>query len=339
MNKVYYNDFYNSEHKERYLKSLNTESTRKSYAIILRKTEMMESSLNKDLYNFSLHEISQFLFTLKATKISSLRHAGSVIRNYIQWAIEQDLRKDNINPLVAVTTHEWYSQFVDDSSLMLFTEKRIGNIVDSLINAQDQAVVQAVFEGISGHTMSELANMKMEHISESVIEGKYRIKLFNDTPEGIKTREILISKNLFKILDEANKEVKYLKNNGVVLETIKSRVSDLVENDYILRTAVNSRKSDGDDAPAQAQVLGLRIKKAGEFNNFPMLTTINLRNSGMLKLARDLHVERGKLDTEEYHEICDHFDVGKKEDGTYNYIVMRRNFLNIKTIERLYGTP
>lgn len=343
MNKVYFNDFFNKEQKDRYLKSLSTESTRKSYATILRKTAIMESSLNKDLYDFNLQEISQFLFTLKATKISSLRHAGSVARNYIQWAIEQDLRKDNINPLIAITTHEWYSQFVDDSSLMLFTEKQIDNIVDSLINAQDQAVVQGVFEGISGTVMSELANMKMEHISKTNIKDKYKIKLFNDSPDGVTSREILISSNLYEILKSANKEDKYLKNNGLVSESIKSRYNVLVDNGYILKTAVHLRaaatNSNQDDGrPTQGQILGRRIKKAGEFNNFPMLTAINLRNSGMLKMARDLHRERGRLGTEEYYDICEHYDVGKKEDGTFNIDVIRRNFLNIDTINKLYGT-
>lgn len=334
MNKVYFNDFYNKEQKDRFINDQTEESTRKAYSRVLKRTALMEEKLNKDLYDFTLQEIMQFLLMLKATKLSSLQHTGSILHNYIGWAIDQDLRKDNINPLSAVTSFEWYSQFVDDSSKMLFTEKDITNIVAGCRNYQDAAPIQGIFEGIMGKANSELANMKMEHIFQDE-HGEYHIKLINDTTEGSLIREIPISEDLYDILRVANKEDKYLKNNGIVSDTAKSKFNELVENDYIIRTAINAR-SEEENIPVQGQIISLRVKKVAKWNDLPQLTPINIRNSGMLKLARELYNKNGKLDREEYSEICKRFNINQKPDGAYVNL-LKKNFLNIDNIERLYG--
>lgn len=335
MNKIYDEELYNADQKERYLKDLG-HATKLAYTRVLKRAAIMERKLNKDIYDFSLEEISQFFYLLKATKLSSLRQAGSVINNYIGWAIEQDLRQDNINPLNAVTSFAWYSQFIDDSQQSLFSEEDIGNVVDGCLNFQDKAIVQAIFEGIMGKTNSELLNMKMEHITGS--EDEYKITLYNDKSAGVKeSREINISDFLYNILRIANKEDRYIKNNGVLKPNIKSDSNELINNDYIIRSAVNSGIKQGIDEPASIYLVNMRLAKIAEWHSLPQLTIVNLRNSGMLKMARDLYKKRNKLEAEEYAEIFDHFNIKKDKLGQYQYGSMRSEFLNIPTIEKVYG--
>ncbi|RPK31809.1 tyrosine-type recombinase/integrase [Paenibacillus xylanexedens] len=335
MNKIYNEDFFNKDQKSRYLKDLSP-ATELAYGRVFKRAAIMEKSLDKDLYDFNLDEISQFLYLLKAKKISSLRQAGSVINNYIGWAIDQDLRKDNINPLSAVTSFEWYSQFIIDNHQSLFSEDDIGEVVDGCLNFQDKLIVQALFEGIMGKGNSEILNMKMEHITGS--EGKYRITLFNDNGDGTKeSREIKISNFLYNILRIANKEEKYIKNNGILKPNIKSSVNELIDNDYILRSAVNSTIKQGIDEPTSIYLVQSRLKKIAEWHNLPQLTVKNVRNSGMLKVARDLYHKRNKLEAEEYSEIFEHFNIKKDKMGQYQSGPMRSEFLNIPTIEKVYG--
>ena len=331
MNKIYDEDFFNKDQKERFLKDHD-----KAYSRVLKRASIMENKLNKDLYDFTLQEIAQFFLFMKSTRLSSLQHTGSIIHSYIGWAIDQDLRKDNINPLSAVTSFEWYKQFIDNSEQTLFTDKDIDNVVAGCINFQDKAVIQAIYEGIMGRGYSELLNMKMEHITPIEGSDNYNIELFNHASTGIQTRQIVISKHLFNILRIANTEEIYRKNNGILKEGIKKKSNDLVENDYILRTAINSRTVNDKNAPAPSPLINRRVAKVSDWNNLPLLTPINIRNSGMLKMARDLYKEHDKLEKEEYYKICEHFNVGRNKDGSYNYHLFRTDFLSLENLERLY---
>ncbi|PZT57429.1 hypothetical protein [Paenibacillus silvae] len=333
-NKVYNEDFYNEEQKNRYLKDFSA-ATKSSYSRVFKRAAIMEQNLNKDLYDFNLTEISEFLYMLGATKISSVRHTGSVIKNYIGWAIDQDLRIDNINPLDAVTSFEWYTQFATDNSSTLFSEEDIGNVVDGCLNFQDKAIVQAVFEGIMGRQNSEIINMKMEHIRE--IDNEYRITLYDNTRNGQEIREIPISNFLYNILRIANREDKHIKFNGILKTNIKSDTNKLMDNDYIIRSILSTKVKQGTEEPASIYLVQSRLTKIAEWNNLPQLTVMNIRNSGMLKMARDLYLKHGKLETEEYAEIFTRYNIKKDKFGQWQCGPMKVEFLNIPTIKSIYN--
>ncbi|WP_145413375.1 hypothetical protein [Paenibacillus xylanexedens] len=333
-NRVYNEDFYNKIQKNRYLQDFS-EATKLSYGRVFKRASIVEQNLNKDLYDFNLDEISEFLYLLRATKISSVRHAGSVINNYIGWAIDQDLRRDNINPLSAITSFEWYTQFVDDVNSTVFSEEDISNIVDGCLNFQDKAIVLSPFEGIIGRDNSELLNMKIEHITEN--ESGYKIMLFNDGRKGREIREIVISDYLYNILRIANKEERYVKNNGVLKSNIKIDSSELIDNDYIVRSAVSSKIKQSIDEPTSKYLVQSRLTKIAEWYNLPQLTVTNLRNSGMLKMARDLYLEHGKLEAEEYNIIFTHYNIKKDKYNQFQYGSIKAEFLNISTIKSIYN--
>jgi len=335
MNSVYRDDFYNINQKQRFLKDLE-EPTKKAYSRVLKRVSIMENKLDKDLYDFNLSQISQFLFLLKSTKISSLQQSGSIIKMYIDWAIEQDLRKDNINPIAAVASFEWYNQFVDNSQQLVFSEEDIGNVVDGCINFQDKVVIQGIFEGIIGRGNSELLNMKMEHITQ-ISDGEYKIKLFNELSNGeIEVRETPISKYLYEIMRIADKEEVYTKNNGILNPTIKKRTNDLVDNNYIIRSAVNSRIKQEINDPSPAQLINRRVAKIAKWHNLPLLTIVNIRNSGMLKMGRDLYLQHGKFEMNECKIVAEFFNLKKDSNDVYNLGAMRAGFLNLETIRRVY---
>ncbi|MBD8838871.1 hypothetical protein IFU39_13705 [Paenibacillus sp. CFBP 13594] len=336
MNNIYEDSLYNESQKERYLETLIENNTKDAYSRVLRRASVIEKRLGMDLYDFNLGEIKQVLLLLQSTKLATTKSTGSIIQNYIRWAIEQDLRKDNINPLDAVSSSAFYSQFVDDSNPTVFSEEDIGNIVDSCLNFQDKVVVQALFEGIMGRGNSELLNMKMEHITQ-ISDKEYKIQLFNELSHGeIETREIPISKYLYDILRLADKEEVYTKNNGILKDGIKKRSNQLIENDYILRSAINSRVKQDINDPSPTHVVNRRVGKISKWNNLPLLTAINIRNSGMLKMGRDLYLKYGKLEREEYFIICEHYNVGKQPDGSYVYSKYRVGFLNMDNLRLIY---
>lgn len=337
MNKIYYEEFFNPKQKNRYLKD-QIETTKKAYSRILLRAAKIENKLGKDLYDFNLDEIKQLLYILKATKLSTVMHSGNIIQNYIRWAIEQDLRTDNINPLDAVASGEFYKQFLDTSEQTLFSEDEIMDVVKECINYQDKAVILGLYEGIYGRQYSELLSLKMSSLEEIEDDPKYYYAhLINESVDGYKERTLKITSKLFNILRIANNEDVYFKNNGLEFEGMRNNKNYLVKSDYILRAAENARTKSMENVPAAPALINRRIAKIAELYQMPMLTATNIRNSGMLKLASEVYKESNKLGKEEYSIILQHYNVGIGKNGDIAYGRLKADFLNIENIERFYG--
>ncbi|MEI2281259.1 hypothetical protein [Paenibacillus polysaccharolyticus] len=336
MNKIYDESFYNSSTKERYLKNQG-EGAKISYGRVLKRASSIEARLERDLYDFNLSEIKQVLFLLKSSKMTTIIATGIIIQNYIRWAIEQDLRLDNINPLDAVSSDEFYKQFVDMSNPILFHHNEIMDWVGQLINHQEKLTVLGIYEGIYGRQYSELLTLKMERVRE--VSGdplSYEVELIDETSDGTKeSRVIPISNKLYTIMRTANNEEFNFKNNG--LDTgMKHDKRNLTKTDYVIRAAEDKRTSD-ENAPAAPTLISRRFKKISDVFQSPTLTPTNIRNSGMLYMAYNLYKDSGKLGKEEYESVCVHYNVGRMRDGGYTYSRLKKDFLNMENLELVYG--
>lgn len=334
MNKIYFDQLYNLPTKERYLNNFN-DKTKLAYERILKRASKIERKLNCDLYNFNLEQIKQLLYLLNSTVQSTVASSVNVVKNYIKWAIEQDLRTDNINPLDAVSTGDFYKKFVDVSENTFFSESEINQIVKKCVNYQDKAVIQGLFEGMNGRRYSELLNAKVEHIqvNDEIIE----MELFEDSDSGIESRKIEISNDLYHILKEAALEEEYVKNNGLLKSYTRKATNELTKSEFILRTAVTTRATTKQGNVASGPLVIRRVEKMSDIYSLSKLTPTNIRKSGMLKMAKDLYLERGVLDRDEYNIICRHFNNGKPINGNYKYSRLKSDFLNIENIKLLYG--
>ncbi|PIH59112.1 site-specific integrase [Paenibacillus sp. LK1] len=339
MNKIYYEEFYNPNQKSRYLKD-QIESTKKAYSRVLLRAAKIENKLGKDLYDFNLDEIKQLLFILKATKLSTVMHSGNIIQNYIRWAIEQDLRTDNINPLDAVASGEFYKQFLDTSEQTLFSYTEIKkDVVDECINYQDKAVILGLYEGIYGRQYSELLTLKMKFFEEINDDpDHYNVRLINETVDGNKERTLKVTSDLYNIMRIANDEDIYFKNNGLDFEGMRNNKNYLVKTDYIIRAAENARTKSSGNTPSAPALINRRIARIAEMYQLPMLTATNIRNSGMLKLASELYYENDKkLGKEDYEQVLRQYNVGIGKNGEISYGRLKADFLNIENIEKFYG--
>ncbi|OMD66777.1 phage lytic cycle repressor MrpR family protein [Paenibacillus odorifer] len=322
-NKIYDNELYNKEQKERYLKGfpINTYGVNKR---VLKRASYIEEQLNKDLYDFNLREIEQLLSFLAPKTMTSCHSSVVAIQSYIRWAIQEDLRKDNINPLDAVMGESYYMKFVDTSIKSLFTDIEIERITDRLVNSQDSAIIQCLFEGIKGTGYSEILNILKSDLSrESNI-----IELRDELNSGsMVRRKIEISDNLMDMLFDAANETTYQKNNGDSMA--KAPESELVENEYVFRSSILNIKEYG---RASSHLILRRLKAISKLAGQPQLTATNIQKSGMIKFGYDLYKERGVFDTEEIREVCSRFDI--KINSSFR---VRRDFLNINTIKSVYN--
>lgn len=88
---------------------------------------------------------------------------------------------------------------------------------------------------------------------------------------------------------------------------------------------------------ADSHLVLRKLRLVADWMGQPHLTATNIRNSGMLYYAYKLYKDRGKLEKEEYDIICERFDIKMNSLGYYNISRQKNDFLNVKTIEKIYG--
>ncbi|MGR6760356.1 phage lytic cycle repressor MrpR family protein [Paenibacillus sp. T2-29] len=324
MNKIYDNDFFNGEQKKRFLKDM-TENTYMVHSRVLKRASRLEKNLNKDLYDFNLDEIEELLNYLSPKTVQASLTNGSVINAYIGWAIQQDLRTINLNPLDIVGETDFYKSFVDKTNKLIFSEEEVKKIVFSLESRQDAVIIQALFEGIMGRNNSELLNLKLVDIDAD----SHKVLLRNiDKDNTEQTRFLKISDPLLRLMQEASQETEYKSIMGT-----GGRVKKLVPSPYVIKGA---GKASADDGKTGTFAIRQRIKNIGIMEGYDYLSAINIRNSGMLKMARDLYEETNKLKREEIEAICRHFNVGIAKDGHIASTPYTREFLNLETLFDVY---
>jgi integrase len=321
-NKIYEDGFFNESHKEMYLKDLS-EKTYTSYARVLKRARYVEEQLGKDLYNFNVSEIEQLLKFMAPGSYSVSSGNINVIRYYIRWAIQQDLRVDNINPLDSVISDEFINKFIDTTNKKLFTEEEINNIIGGLQSFQDAAIIQCLFEGIMGHEYSEILNI----LKDDIDRDSTKLEVRNSPSSGPMERRVAeVSPKLINLLYSAANEKEYLKFNG--MSNSKAQRIELIENEYVFRSVklrvVNYER-------ASNHLVLRRIKSIREWYGYPHLTATGIKNSGMLKMARDLYVVNKTLTRDDIVKICRRF--GANEIATTR---LTKDFLNVDTIRSLY---
>ncbi|MET3209743.1 UNVERIFIED_CONTAM: integrase [Paenibacillus sp. PvR008] len=324
-NEIYNDEFYNEEQKLRFLQDF-TQNTYGVFSRVLKRAGRMEKNYSKDLYNFNLAEIEELLNYLSPKTVQASITNGATIEGYIRWAISQDLRDNKLNPLSPVSDTEYYKSFVDKTNKLIFSEDEINKIVYGLPSRQDAVIVQAIFEGIMGRDNSELLNLKISDLDAI----NKTILLKNINKYGTEElRKVTITEQLVRIIQEANEETVYKS-----ILSAGGRDKKLVPSSYVIKGAGKAYKDDGQTS---AHTIRQRIKVIGLMEGYNYLNPINIRNSGMLKMAKDIYKTSKKLQRDEIEAICRHFNVGLAKDGVnIMSTIYTREFLNLETLLNKY---
>jgi integrase len=328
-NLIYPKRFYNEYQKNRFLNEAN-ESEKVLFTRLFSRAFIDEKRLDKDLYDFSLPEIKSFLNRLNPTKFSTARMYCYFVQKYIDWAIKEDLRKTNINPLVGMIDDDFINGFIDESKETLFDEDTINEIIEDCKNDQDAVIIKLIFEGVGGEGLEELLNLREKDVDEE------NNALLLTNKDG-STRTLKVSDECIKLVKYALAQKEYYKRNGEVSENSRSKTIALVDNDYVLKTGITKNEGEG---KADKFLVYRRLSVLGELFEKPYLTFTNIRDSGMLKMAKDLLERDGKLEKEQYIEISERFNIGKirlNGELQYNYFTYKKTFLNEETIKKIYG--
>lgn len=297
---IKYEDLYNENIKKEFLEEIEHIPTRTTMFFSLRNATKTERQLNKDLYEMNIDELAVVLSGAKSSTISSVHNYIMSFSRYIDWAYGKGLAVGNINPLSQKDHVEWGRQFVTSYMSTILTREQVIDMLQELANEIDQAVLLALFEGISGEGFSELLNLRMKDIEEK--DGTYFANL---TDQNGEKRTIEITEKLYKLLDLADTQEEYINSNenGTLPQTFYSH---LYESDRIFKKSKRGKVTE------ENLLTHLFVNR--KFNMFKkvfdnhFLNARDIRKSGICHLAYGLYKEKGKLETEDYIKIGNHYN-------------------------------
>lgn len=328
--KIYEEGFYNEYQKKRYINT-QPESYHRMLTRILSRAKDIETHFNTDLYNFNLHQFELLFNYLDPSTLNASRTNFYNVLGYVRWGVIQDLRKNKLNPLEILGDADYLKKFVDHSRKKFFTKDEIDKMIASCVNPQDSVVVSLIFEGAFGSSnYDELLNLTDKSLK------KNNILLLED---GDASREIEVSDQCYKLVKDALNIKYYQKKNGSISATSKAPdEAKITDNGYVLR---NIETRNVHSEKANKFLIQRRVKAVKDYNSdwVRVLTPLNIRSSGMLYYAYQLYKKYGKLDRDEYGEICVKFGIKKVMNNGiegHNFHRFKSDFLNLKKIKELY---
>jgi integrase len=327
------NKMYNPDLKEEFLSSTYEENTIQTYRYHFFHSYHVEEKYGKDLKDFNENELNELLIrqAKKTASMNYFRNCFSVIKQYIDWAIDNGHKKSDLNPMSSILKPNNYEVYIDKSKSFI-SERNLEEMENMLENYQDKVILRLLFEGVYGEECSELLNLKKSDIDFenqrlTLRDNKGRERILN-----LEGRD-----RCFHILRGAiNEKTYYAKGSPESKKGVRGVSKyQLVETDYVIKNAKGPRTEEDNNVQTIRKRFDQNIKEiTGMYN----MTIKNVWKSGMIRKAIELYERDGELTTAHLEEIAEHFGydtvvMGNKKG--YNVIHLEE-FINPKIILNLY---
>ena len=221
---------YKNEMKEGFIKDYMRSRVvaQTSLYSLFRKVEPYEEKLDKDCSQFTKNEIIEMYKEFGAKSVYVLLNYNTILKAYCAWMKHchgllcpiayEDLNTNMLKPLVSQSANK------------ILSREEITEIEDQLYNWTDKAIVECLWEGLSGNSMKDLVG-----IEEKMIDHKTK-QLY--LPDG---RIFDLSDRLYEFLINAFNEEEYLCYG----ETM--RVKKLIGKGKMYKERDNAYAMDSDD--------------------------------------------------------------------------------------------
>jgi integrase len=318
---------YNEEIKERFLSTYENTQTQQTIRNVFFNTELIESVLNKDIYDFSLEELGKAIENTRPFNANVARSNGRFLSQYISWSIEppERLRKNTINPLKGVLP-EWYDNFVDKTRKIHYSFNEFLELLEdpSLHNNQDKALLFLLFEGVSGEQFSQIRDLQ-----ESDID-------FENKTVYIKERDytMKVSDECIKYLEKACNEKTYYNFNQ---KTDSFNERELLISPFVFKTTRSPRSSEGQ--PVGMSMLYTRMHTIKNLLQIDTLTPNTIKQSGVIWYCLQESKKDGVLGYDQFAKVGEKYDLSKISNNGYEYFntFLLREYVKESTIKDLYG--
>lgn len=286
MDKATEETIYNQELKELYMqredeRRIHPEGRLKK---LFKHTAGLEMELHKDVCNFTVNEIERLYSRINSPSADFINDINSNLRRYTQWCDDNGLVRDGQNHF----NEFYYEKILKHTNKAAFdysiiTREQMNDWIYLLYNPCDKFIIEALYEGINGIKLCELADLRTTDFDFK----EHTVVLRSG--KGTK-RKIPISEQLCRLASDAAMEKYFYPNNG---EGAKSgdRIKFLVDDTLILK---NHPKSGICAGPATiAQRLRSKILRTAMIVDAPYLNPTVIINSGRLNYVLERSKELG----------------------------------------------
>ncbi len=271
---------------------------------VFRTAKETETTLNKDLSNFTLPEILILLKSYDSASVTSVRNRASLFRLYTDFAISKHFSIDGQNHYNELDMNI-YKDCINKrmAKVKFFDEDAVQEMLDKLPNARDQYLILAPWEGICGKLYKELTMLREEDLDED-----------NNIVHLCTDRTVKVSNELMAIMQDAGSTDVYISSDG------KQR--KLSHTDLIYKPLDSTSAK-----PVDTDVLTRRMSKMKVFLEAPALGFNMLRVSGFCYRLAKLVLKKGVSVDElysskdsEYVELVKQYDFVKKGKAEIRYM-------------------
>ena len=284
---------YQHEMKEGFIKDYMRSRVvaRTSLYSLLRKTEPFENENAKDCSQFNDKEVLNMYTEFKAKSIYVLMNYNTILKAYCAW--KRYYHKDDVTGAYDNMTIDILKPCIPEDSNKFLSREEMTEIENQLYNWTDKAILECLWEGISGPSMIDLVS-----INKSMVDSKDEVMCF---PDG---RNVQLTNRLHDLLIKAFDETEYMCYG----ETL--RMKSLIGVGQLYKERDNAHAADSDD-----KYFRWVYRKVQNFRNhvgIPGLTMKNIHLSGMyyylckgmqktgLDLKNFLRSEEGKKLVDKY---------------------------------------
>ncbi len=303
---------YQNEMKEGFIKDyLRSRVIQKTTLYgLFRKIEPYEKELSKDVSQLNKEEALAMYIGLKARSVYTLMNDNTILKAYCAWVqhyhgLENSIAYEDISI-------DDLKLCIDKNASKLLSREELHEIENQLLNWTDKAILQCLFEGISGQSMRDITEL-----NNSMLDMANNRLVF---PDG---RVFNISSRLCELLDEAFQEEIYICYG----ETLRAK--KLQGKGKLFKERDNAYAEDSDDK--RFRMVYRKIQVIRNHVGIKELTMKNIAASGFVYYLRNqlnntglglkeyLRTESGKQLMERYG-YCSEFRIDNIIHRFQNFI-------------------
>lgn len=253
---------YQSEMKEGFIKDYLRARVvaRTSLYSLFRKTEPFEKEKNKDCSQFSEKEILKMYKAFKAKSVYVLLSYNTILKAYCAW--KRYYHKEDVTEAYGNINIELLKPCVPSDNNKFLSREEIMEIEDQLYNWTDKAILECLWEGISGPSMIDLVS-----INASMVDTEEKLLYFSGG------RIIQLTDRLYEFLIKAFDETEYMCYGSTL------RVKKLIGVGRLYKERDNAYAADSDDR--NFRWVYRKVQNFRDHVGIPGLTMKNIHISGM----------------------------------------------------------
>ena len=189
---------YNADQKYEYIEKNEGRNSNLATAMsfIFKATEPIEESKGKDVAEFTVAEIMELYKSFTSRSFYNLTNRHSQLKWYAQWCLENNMIRDNQNHFTEISLENLKDCINTGYQRQgIMTRSEMESEIVQLLNARDQCLVYALFEGVQGKEFCELTELNVKQIKGNTLK--------------LATRTIEVNPRLIELMRQSTEEYKY----------------------------------------------------------------------------------------------------------------------------------